>query len=105
MPPYYEENEDELFGRSIGKRLGRLTARAKGLARIKIEQLLFEAEFGPDNVAQGRPAQRQAGDSQQQHAESGAVPRGEDEDQVRSELLQYLSTGVMPSTAKEDVAQ
>lgn len=40
-----EESEEELFCRSISKALSRLSPRSRRIARIRIEQVLFDLEF------------------------------------------------------------
>ena len=44
--PKLEPSEDLLWYQSIACALGRLEPRAKALCKIKIQQLLLEAEFG-----------------------------------------------------------
>ena len=41
-----EDDEDSLFGKSIAKRMKKLSPRTKGFLRIQIEQLMFQSEFG-----------------------------------------------------------
>lgn len=48
---------DELFLRSCANQLKRLTARQNAVARLKIQQVLYEAEFGPaDDLPYVTPA-------------------------------------------------
>jgi hypothetical protein len=41
-----EPSADELFGQSIGKALGRLNPRQSAIAKMKIQQVLVDVEFG-----------------------------------------------------------
>ena len=41
-------NEDTMFGQSVGQTLMRLPNAPKALAKVKIMQILFEAEFGAE---------------------------------------------------------
>lgn len=45
-----EETEEELFGRSIGKTLGRLMPPQRSWAKLQIQQILYQAEFGHQQV-------------------------------------------------------
>uniref|UniRef100_A0A915CRT3 Transposase Tc1-like domain-containing protein n=1 Tax=Ditylenchus dipsaci TaxID=166011 RepID=A0A915CRT3_9BILA len=44
--PTKEDNEEELFGKRVAKALERMDPRRRRQASIKIEQLLYEFEFG-----------------------------------------------------------
>lgn len=58
-----QETDDDYFGRHIAGVLKRLPSRAKAIARLKIEQVLLEAEFPepqtqptyPKNIYSGYP--------------------------------------------------
>ena len=57
--PSSDINEDDAhmhFAMSFAKRLKKLPERAQGYVRIQLEQLMFQAEFGPSPQQQYPPA-------------------------------------------------
>ena len=45
--PQESTDEDSLFGQSIAASLRRLDAQKKSLAKIRMQQVLYEVEFTP----------------------------------------------------------
>lgn len=46
VPPSASQTADELFGQSIGKALASLTPHQSAVAKMRIEQVLLEVQFG-----------------------------------------------------------
>ena len=46
-----EKSEEELFGLSVGSKLAKMSPQNQALAKIKIQQILFDIEFPTTNVS------------------------------------------------------